>query len=120
MRVNSVTEGEGILAYCHIHAWFTGMNGQGTSAIAQQPMHPIPPKQYWQIAEALDKWSEALRNLEHVGDELKMAVQYRIEASRRLMVTQRAMLCFETIENQTKLHLAGPDTISGTFQEFFQ
>lgn len=119
-KVKTVPEGEGILAFCHRHKLFTGMNGQGTSAIAQQPMHPTPPKHEWQVAEALDKWAESLRHLEYMGDALKMTAPSRIATSRRLMVTPRAMLWFETCENQAKRHSAGPDIIAVKFNEFIQ
>ena len=84
-RMKSVKRGKGMDGYCKIYKWFTGTTGMGLAEKAKEVMHPKPPKEEGDIADALDKWVELERALSnHKGYGL--AVQYKMVALESLMV----------------------------------
>ena len=92
--------GHGIQAYMRVYLWFAGTTGMALSEKTRMLMHPNPVKHEWEIADALEKWSEQERTLRAHGDEYKLSVVFKVTALRVLMTCKREQ--FEVFERECK------------------
>ena len=63
LRVSSVEPGEGMQAYMKVYLWFAGTTGLALTEISRMVMQPVPPKNDFEIADALEKWMEQERRV---------------------------------------------------------
>ena len=75
-RVKSVPQGEGVRAYMKLREWYLGASGQATQVKLQPVMLPNEPKNEEDIADAIDKWREQMRQLEGLGANYKLPDQF--------------------------------------------
>ena len=66
-RLKSRKSGEGVMAYMLIYKWYSSSSGQALSDKTARGMAPPVPKTEADIAEAIEKWEEALRKLRGDG-----------------------------------------------------
>ena len=59
-----------------LYKWFTGTTGMAIGERMKRIMSPSAPKHESEIAESIDKWNEARRNLEAIKDEYKLATPF--------------------------------------------
>ena len=100
VRVQSGEPGEGIQAYMRIYVWFAGTTGLALSAKSAVLMNPTPVKHEYEIADALEKWSEQERTLRAHGDEYKLGAAMKSTALRLLMSCKREQ--FDAMERECK------------------
>ena len=89
LRVNSGETGEGLNAYMRLYLWFAGTTGLALTEKTRELMAPNPVKHEYEIADALEKWSEQERTLRAHGDEYKLSAAFKVTALRMLMSCQR-------------------------------
>merc|ERR1711951_184907 len=100
LRVNSGEPGQGMQAYMRVYIWFSGTTGMALSEKTRMLMHPNPVKHEWEIADALEKWSEQERTLRAHGEEYKLTAVFKVTALRHLMTCKREQ--FEVFEREAK------------------
>ena len=72
-------------AYMRLYLWFAGTTGLALTEKTRQLMSPTPVKHEYEIADALEKWSEQERTLRAHGDEYKLSAAFKVTALRELM-----------------------------------
>ena len=100
LRVNSGQPGEGLQAYMRVYLWFAGTTGLALTEKTRMLMHPAAPKHDYEIADALEKWSEQERTLRAHGKNYELNVAFKITALKILMSCKREQ--FETMERESK------------------
>jgi hypothetical protein len=86
IRVKSVEEGQGLLAYQRMYKWFSGTTGLALTERTKMVMSPVQPRREDEIADAVDKWREQVRALESFGDMYKLSLAFKVTALKSLMV----------------------------------
>ena len=64
-------------------------------------MHPTPVKHEYEIADALEKWSEQERTLRAHGDDYKLNAAFKVTALKVLMSCKREQ--FEFFEREARM-----------------
>merc|ERR1711940_154909 len=64
VRIKSHNSGEGMAAYMAVYKWYTSTSGQGVTNRMSKAMNPTPPKSDADLANALEKWEENIKQLE--------------------------------------------------------
>ena len=100
LRVNSGDPGDGLRAYMRVYLWFAGTTGLALTEKTRMLMHPHPVKHEYDIADALEKWSEQERSLRAHGDDYKLSPVFKITALRVLMSCKREQ--FELFEREAR------------------
>ena len=85
LRISSGETGDGLRAYMRLYLWFAGTTGLALTEKTRQLMSPTPVKHEYEIADALEKWSEQERTLRVHGDEYKLSAAFKMTALRMLM-----------------------------------
>ena len=101
MKVRAAGKVEGIDAYMNLYNWFTGTTGLAIGERMRRIINPNTPKNESELAEAIDKWIEAERNLENIKDEYKLSKPFQFVALESIMNVGRAKDFYET--NITKI-----------------
>ena len=102
LRVNSGEPGEGLEAYMRVYLWFAGTTGLALTENTRMLMHPTPVKHEYEIADALEKWSEQERTLRAHGDDYKLNAAFKVTALKVLMSCKREQFEFFEREARTK------------------
>ena len=102
LRVNSGEPGEGLEAYMRVYLWFAGTTGLALTEKTRVLMHPTPVRHEYEIADALEKWSEQERTLRAHGDDYKLNAAFKVTALRVLMSCKREQFEFFEREARTK------------------
>merc|ERR1711951_68045 len=102
LRVNSGEPGEGLEAYMRVYLWFAGTTGLALTEKTRILMHPTLVKYEYEIADALEKWSEQERTLRAHGDDYKLNAAFKVTALRILMTCKREQFEFFERESRTK------------------
>ena len=100
LRIRACKPGEGTRAYMLIYKWFTGASGQAMTERVRKLMSPGTPKSEDLIADSLDKWIEAARNLEAIKEEYRLADPFKLAALEQMMNIGQAKLHFEHLAAQ--------------------
>ena len=100
LRVNSGEPGEGLSAYMRVYLWFAGTTGLALSLKTQAIMNPMPVKHEADLADALERWTEAERTLRAHGDNYRLNAAFRVAALRVLMTCKSEV--FEQMEREAK------------------
>ena len=77
LRVNSGEPGKGLAAYMRVYLWFAGTTGLALTEKTRMLMHPNPVKHEYEIADALEKWSEQERTLRAHEDNYKLNAAFK-------------------------------------------
>jgi len=85
-RVRSAGQGQGIKAYMSLYRWFAGTTGLGAAGKVSKVMNPTPPKKEEEIADAIDRWCEAQRQIEEVDMDLRLKPMLNMAALKVMMV----------------------------------
>ena len=101
LRVNSGEPGQGMEAYMRVYLWFAGTKGLALTEKTRILMHPTPVKHEYEIADALEKWSERERTLRAHGDNYKLNAALKVTALKVLMTCKREQFeFFEGIQDE--------------------
>ena len=85
VKLKGSGQGQGLKGYMSIYKHYLGVAGQTLAERAKKLMSPQTPKTEGDIAEAVDKWLEGLRNIQgHKGYD--MSVQLKVTALKMMMV----------------------------------
>ena len=96
-RVKSHNPGEGVTAYMAVYKWYMTTSGQALTDRMSKVMNPTPPKSDADLANAIDKWEENLRQLEAMGEKYNLVAEFRKTALGRLMSVGQAKGVYEQI-----------------------
>ena len=94
-RVRAAAHGKGISAYMNLYKWFTGTTGMAVTECMRKIMTPITPKHESDIADAIDKWIESVRNLAAIKEEYNMQIPFRFVALEHIMNVGNARMFYE-------------------------
>ena len=94
-RVRAAAHGKGISAYMNLYKWFTGTTGMAVAERMRRIMTPVTPKHESDIADAIDKWIECVRNLAAIKEEYNMQIPFRFVALECSMNVGNARMFLE-------------------------
>ena len=84
-----------------VYLWFAGTTGLALAEKTRILMHPTPVKHEYEIADALEKWSERERTLRVRGDDYKLSATFKVTAFPVLMSCKRER--FEFFEREARM-----------------
>ena len=84
-------------AYMAVYKWYTSTSGQGVTDRMSKAMNPAPPKSDADLANAIERWEENLKQLEAMGEGYNLMTEFRKTALGRLMSGGQAKSIYEQI-----------------------